>query len=381
MTAAARTVGYVLVQVILSLAVLPHVGSDRGEAVAMTLGAGHVVAGDFRGNGRSQIASLYDPNDDLGLRVTVIENTGTSGAMTHAHWFVSGPNSFDLRRMKVVATDANFDRKTDLVVLYEDGASSVRLLVFISTGASFAFAGTWWQSDGYAFSRTKAVLSGNFSAVGNNGLLFIYQYDDYQMRIHYLESDRTRFVYGGDGGVYDSGPGQYDTERAKFASGRFTRTTGPDQLAAIYQYPNRRIRIHVFDPTPTGLQPLNGWAGTWESGEDKWDLWRMKLAGADFNRDGYTDIGVLYLLNDSAQTVSFVFDGMSKLRLDAFSSRLFERDVYGWSASQVVGGDWDGDKAGDLAAVEARTDGTTRVTTFRSVGFDFMENPRAWAGP
>lgn len=383
MGSARRSVGHVLAIAILLAVVIPQATPSQSQASAMSLGDGHTVAGDFKGNGRSQIASLYDPNDDFGLRVVVIERaeTGSFGPMVASEWFISGPNSFDLGRVKVVATDANFDNRADLVALYEDGPTAVRLLVFISTGTSFVYAGTWWQSDGYAFSRTKAVLSGNFSAVGNNGLLFVYQYDNFQMRIHYLESDGTRFLYNGNAGVYDSGPGQYDTARAKFAIGRFTRASGPDQLASIYQYPNSRIRTHVFDPTPTGLQSLNGWDGVYDSGEGSWVFQRMKIAAGDFNRDGFVDIGVLYSINDQGQSRSFVFDGSRQLKLDFFWSRLFQRDDYGWARSHIVAGDWDGDKAADLAAVEARDDGTTHVATFRSVGFDFMVNGDAWVTP
>ena len=379
MKAAKRAIGLLLAITVIVTVVIPQVAPERGQAEAMSLADGHTVAGDFKGNGRSQIASLYDPNDDQSLRIVLLERSGATDAMTHVQWYISGPNSFDLGRMKVVATDANFDKKTDIVVMYDDGATSVRLLVFLSTGSTFVYVGAWWQSDGYAFSRTKAVLSGNFSAVGNFGLLFVYQYDNFQMRIHYLESDGTRFIYNGNQGVYDSGPGQYDTTRAKFAIGRFTRTSGPDQIASIYQYANFRVRTHVFDPTPNGLVPVNGWAGVYDSGEGQFDLARMKLAATDVDADGKSDIASLYGYPDGSSR-SFLFTGSTELKLSPAQTAFSAAD-FGWGRSQVLGGDWDGDKKGDLAALESRDDGTTHVAVLRSSGGPFVATRDAWVTP
>ena len=379
MKQAKRAIGHLLAIVILLTVVIPGATPAQSQAAAMTLAEGHTVSGDFKGNGRSQIASLYDPQDDLGLRIVVLERAATTDTMSHSQWFISGPNSFDLGRMKVVATDANFDKKADLVVMYDDGGTSVRLLVFLSTGSTFVYAGAWWQSDGYAYSRTKAVLSGNFSAVGNYGLLFVYQYDNFQMRIHYLESDGTRFIYNGNQGVYDSGPGQYDTGRAKFAIGRFTRTSGPDQIASIYQYGNFRIRTHVFDPTPNGLVPVNGWTGVYDSGEGQFDLGRMKVAATDVDADGKSDIAALYGYADGSSR-SFLFTGSTELGLSTAQSAFSAAD-FGWGRSQVLGGDWDGDKKGDLAALESRDDGTTHVALLRSGGATFTAARDAWVTP
>lgn len=374
-----RAIGHLLAVALLLTVVIPQATPAQSQAAAMTLADGHSVSGDFKGNGRAQIASLYDPQDDLGLRIVVLERAATGETMTHSQWYISGPNSFDLGRMKVVATDANFDKRSDIVVLYDDGGTSVRLLVFLSTGTTFVYAGAWWQSNGYAYSRTKAVLSGNFSAVGNYGLLFVYQYDSFQMRIHYLESDGTRFIYNGNQGVYDSGPGQYDTGRAKFAIGRFTRSSGPDQIASIYQYPNFRVRTHVFDPTPNGLVPVNGWAGVYDSGEGQFDLSRMKLAATDVDADGKTDIAALYGYPDGSSR-SFLFTGASQLGLSTAQGTFSAAD-YGWGRSQVLGGDWDGDKKGDLAALESRDDGTTHVALLRSGGATFTATRDAWVTP
>ncbi len=367
--------------VVVGIVVAPAV-APRTTASAMTLGEGSSVAGDFRGVGHAQIASLYDPNDDLGLRIVLLDRTGMTDTFTETQWFIAGPNSFDLRRMKIAATDVDFDGRTDLVALYDDGGTSVRLLVFRSTGSSFVYAGAWWRSDGYAWDRTKAVLSGNFSAIGHNGLLFVYQYDDYDMRIHYLESDGRQFLYAGDDGVYDSGPGQYDTARARFAIGRFTRTSGPDQLASIYQYENFRIRIHLFDPTPTGLRPANGWGGVYDSGEGMFDLGRMKVVATDVDGDGKSDLLSLYGYADGSSRVH-LFSGAQSLALTGGTAGIASIAAGGlsWAAARVVAGDWDGDRRGDLATLTPYADGTTHAAMLRSSGRSLSLVADSWVTP
>ncbi|MGH2450181.1 MAG: DUF3048 domain-containing protein [Candidatus Limnocylindria bacterium] len=376
-----------LVVGLLLTAVLPASAPERHAASAQTLAEGLAAAGDFKGNGRTQIASLYDPNDDLGLRIVVLDRAGETDAFTHEQWLLWGTNSFDQRRAKVVATDVDFDGLDDLVVLYEDGPVSVRLLVFKSTGTNFIYFGAWWQSDGYAFGRTKGMLSGNFSAVGNNGLLLVYQYDDFEMRIHYLESDGTRFLYGGNDGVYDSGPGQYDTARARFAIGRFTRASGPDQIASIYQYPDARIRIHVFDPTPDGLVPVNGWDGVYDSGAGQFDLSRMRVTAADLDGDGFDDLASFYTYPDGSGRVHW-FTGAQALALVGGTAGIayLPPGSVSWAAAGVVAGDWDGDALGDLATLVPDDEGVTHAAMLRGTATAgempvLTYAPDAWTTP
>jgi hypothetical protein len=348
-------------------------------ASAQSLGEGLTVSGDFKGTGHAQIASLYDQNDDLSLKIVLLDKNLGSDTFTSEVWQLWGPGSFDVSRAKAVAADVDGDGKADIVVLYRDGPAAVRLLVFRSNGKGFDYAGAWWQSSSYAFTRVAAMLAGSFGASGRAGLLLVYQYDNFQMRVHYLESDGARFIYNGDGGVYDSGPGQYDTARARFAIGHFTRTGGPDQIASLYQYPSFRIRIHVFDPTPAGLVPVNGWAGLYDSGEGQYDLAKMKIAAGDVDGDGRTDIASLYAYPDGSTRVQLFSSTVSLNPLGGAAGIGYTAPgQLAWAATALVAGDWNGDRKADLAALEARGDGTTHATMLTSTGALLTLRPDAW---
>ena len=363
-----RLLTVLITVVICAVWLIPSANPRGSVASAQTLANGLVVSGDFKGAGYSQIASLYDPGDNLGIRISILDRTGTTDEFTPGQWFTSGENTLDLGRMKVAATDVNFDGKTDLIALYDDGGTSVRILVWTSTGTSFTFTGTqgWWRSDSYSWGRTKTILAGNFSGAGRGGLLFIYQYDNFDMRIHYFESNGSTFVYGGNQGVYDSGVGQYDTTRARFAVGHFTRPDGPDQIASIYQYPNFRIRVHVFTPSPAGLVPVNGWAGVWESAEGTYDLSRAKIVAADYDGDKLTDLLSFYWYADGSVRVH-VFSGAKRLAFtDPNGIATFAPFTMPWLQTQLAAGDWNKDGFGDLATLTSLDDGSTHVGVLRS---------------
>jgi len=361
---------------------LPASAPDSHTAAAQSLGEGLTVSGDFKGTGHAQIASLFDLKEDLGLRIQVLDRAATADTFTAELWTVWGAGSFDTSRAMAAAADVDRDGRADIAVLYNDGGTSVRILVFRSTGTSFQYLGAWWQSSGYAFTRVKAMLAGDFSAVGNTGLLLIYQYDSFQMRIHYFESDGTRFVFNGNGGVYDSGPGQYDTARARFAIGRFTRASGFDQIASIYQYPNARIRIHVFDPSPSGLVPVNGWSGVYDSGDGQYDLAKMRVAAGDVDGDGKADLASLYGYADGSTRVQ-LFSGATSLAPVGGAAGIgyTAPGQLAWGTSAVLAGDWDGDKKADLAALDARSDGTTHVAMLKSSGAAMAFVGDAWVTP
>src|SRR6267143_6885757 len=138
-----RAATFFLALVISSVWLIPSV-TPQSIANGQTLGQGDSVAGDFKGAGYQQIATLYDPNDDLGLRIVVLDRTTTDPKMTSTQWFLEGANRFDLGRMKVAALDLNADGKTDIAVLYNDGNFTVRVVAWVSTGSAFTYLGSVW---------------------------------------------------------------------------------------------------------------------------------------------------------------------------------------------------------------------------------------------
>jgi len=341
---------------------------------AVTAFSGGVAAsGDFRGTGRSQVALLSDPAGDLSLRIAVLERGVTGDALGEAAWYASGPNSFSLARSKLGVLDVTGDGKDDLVVLYSDGATAVRFLVFRSTGTAFELTGLggWWRSDGYAWGRVQAILGGTFRQNGPATILTVYQYDSFHVRVHAFESTGSAFAYTGNLGVFDTGVGQYDATRARFMVGRFTRSGGPDQVGAFYQYPNFRVRLHVLDPGPTGaLAAVNGWNGVYDSGEGQYDLAKASLSAADADGDGRSDVFSLYSYADGSAKLH-VFNGAAGYRADFAGAATVPSGVVCAGASGFVGGDWDGDKRTDAAVLTFVAGAGTKTSVFQNAGTSY----------
>jgi hypothetical protein len=367
---------------VVSLTLVPA-AAPGGRAAAQTLANGFTLVGDFRGSGAPQIASLYDPNDDFGLRIVVLDR-GADGKFTHTQWFLAGANTFDLSRMKPVAVDLNGDKKTDIAVLYNDGNFTVRMIVWLSTGTSFAYTGDggWWRHAMFDWNRAQGVLAGVWDGTPKTGLLIPYQLDNFQLKFLYLIVTPAGLLYAGDGGAYDSGPGQIDSSRARFLSGHFTRTDGVDQVAMIYEYANYQIKVHIFDPSPLGVQPIGGFSGMWTSPEGFFDLGKAKWATADVDADGKTDILSMYAYAD----------GSTRVHLMSAASRFALRDVTGiasfhpamlsWSTTGLVAGDWNKDGKADAATLSALGDGTTHVGALNNTGTAaFTFQPDTWITP
>src|SRR2546430_3839551 len=275
-----RRVATFLLSLVIPTTWLIPTATPASVAYAQTLGQGYSVAGDFKGAGYQQIATLYDPNDDLGLRIAVLDRTTTDPKMVATQWFVTGANSFDLRRMRFAPLDLNADGKTDLAVLYNDGNFSVRLVAWVSTGSAFTYLGAIWRHTNFEWQRAGDLLTGKFTGSGLPGILIPYAQDNFDLKFLYLEATATGIRYPGDRGLYDSGPNQIWPAQARFVAGRFTRTTGTDQVAMIYQYDDGSIKIHIFELDSGGsLAPQGGgFGGDWAPPPRLFDITQTPLA-------------------------------------------------------------------------------------------------------
>ena len=333
------------------------------------VGTSVAASGDFRGSGKSQIALLQDPSRDLSLKITVRDQNADGETFSDSTWLTTAPNFFALARAKFAVADVTLDGKDDLVALYNDGESGVRLLVFRSTGTSFMPPEAWWVGADYAWGRATNIMGASLTGAPHDGVLIAYQYDNFGMRLHYFASTGSSFSYRGSDGVFDSGAGQYDTARARFVVGHFTRTGYPDQLAALYQYPNAKVRLQIFDYRPGGFVMDRS---VYETNEGEYDLTRASISAADLSGDGRDEVLSLYGADDGSARVH-VFDPASSFR----PSNGFAGVATLPSASTCAGatallvGDWNGDGKADVDALSPADGTQVRSNLLANVGGSF----------
>src|SRR6267143_417780 len=332
-------------------------------------GSSVAASGAFSGPGKSQIALLQDPLRDQSVKITVREANADGETFSDATWLTTGPRAFNLARAKFAVADVTFDGKDDLVALYDAGENRSKLLVFKSTGTAFMPPEQWWLGDDSLWSRARYIMAGKFAANERDAVLVAYQNENFDMRIHYFESTGAAFKFGGTQGVYDSGPGQVDLAKVRFAVGHFTRSGGAPQLAALYQYPNQRVRLNVFEPSANGLVLQQN---VYETAEGEYDLGRASIVAADVTGDGKDDLLSLYGDPDGSAPVH-VFDAAASFKPSnswAGWATLPAASVCGGATALLVG-DWNGDRRVDAIGL-APTDGiAARSVIFRNLGASF----------
>lgn len=370
------------VALVLLIAWLIPSTTPSGRAAAQTLANGLSVAGDFKGAGYQQIASLYDPNDDFGLRILVLDPTA-DGKFVSSQWFIAAANTFDLGRMKLAAVDLNGDKKTDLAVLYNDGNLTVHIVVWLSTGTTFEYQGNagWFKHTNFDWDRAQALLPGVFDGTPKTGLMIPYALPDLRLKMLYLVSTGSGLAYQGDGGAFDSGPGQIDATKARFLPGHFTHKDGVEQVAMIYQYANYQIKVHVFDPSPAGLLPIAGWSGRWTSPTGFFDITKAKFFTGDVDGDGMSDILSDYAYSDGTSRVLFMLAASSFALTDVSGAIALPAGTAPWASTQLVSGDWDKDGRADVAALTDDGAGATHATRLASNGKTLSATNDAWVTP
>ncbi|MER5778284.1 transglycosylase family protein, partial [Streptomyces sp. NPDC002039] len=144
-----------------------------------------VTTGDFNGDGRTDIGVLYNNGQQAGgvnqSTLWTFTSTGAGFAPPVKAWQSS--ESWNWDRSKLTAGDFNGDGKSDIGVLYNvgeqrDGSHQTALWTFTSTGAGFGGPQLKWDNDdrttgSWNWDRSK-LTAGDFDGDGKSDIGVLY---------------------------------------------------------------------------------------------------------------------------------------------------------------------------------------------------------------
>ncbi|MER6051026.1 FG-GAP-like repeat-containing protein [Streptomyces sp. NPDC001793] len=362
------------------------------------------ASADFNGDGKDDLVMLHnygrskDGRNEAGL--WLLDGTENGFKAPRTVWD-SGTDSWNWNASKLTTGDFNGDGKTDLAVLYDYGRTDdgkrnhTGLWIFSGTGNGFKAPQKVWDSGKDSWNWNASQLAaGDFDGDGKTDLAVLYDYGrtDDGKRNH-----TGLWIFSGTGNglkapqkVWDSGKDSWNWNASKLTTGDFDGD-GKTDLAVLYDYGQtgngrNQSALWVFSSTGDGFKAPRK---VWDSASDSWNWNASKLTTGDFNGDGKTDLAVLYdygRTDDGKRnhTGLWIFsstgDGFKAPRKVWDSAS----DSWNWNASKLTTGDFNGDGKTDLAVLYdygVGTDGrrTTAAWTFSSTGEQFTAPRKVWS--
>ncbi|GAA2688028.1 MULTISPECIES: VCBS repeat-containing protein [Actinosynnema] len=245
------------------------------------------VRGDFTGDGKDDLVMLYDYPGARSVAF-VARSTGTSFDWP-ASWWDSGAGTWEAGRSKLSVGDVNGDGKDDLILLYDYPGARTVAFVARSTGSSFEWPVSWWDSGAgtWEAGRSRPVV-GDVTGDGKADLVMLYDYPNARTVAFVGRSTGTSFEWPAS--WWDSGAGTWEAGRTKLSIGD-TTGDGKADLVMLYDYPNGRTAAFVARSTGTSFEWPAFW---WDSGNGTWEAGRSKLSVGDTTGDGKDDVVILY---------------------------------------------------------------------------------------
>ncbi|MFD9279521.1 hypothetical protein ACFWD7_19835 [Streptomyces mirabilis] len=312
------------------------------------------LSGDFNGDGKDDIAHLYDyGNGHLALEDELADASGDGGfGQSRLVW--DGPTAgSNTNYLYAAAGDFNGDGKSDIAIFYNytDNNSYHDRLQTLSADASgdggFATPVTVWDSTTFG-PNTQMMTAGDFNGDSKRDLALFYHYTDYSGN-HVAVLTMTANS-SGDGGfahpavVWNST--SFGPNTKMMAAGDFNHD-GKTDLSLFYNYTdNNNYHAALFTMTAdaNGDGGLSNPGKVWE--DVNWGPNTKMMAAGDFNHDGVSDVALFYNYtdNNSYHVTVFTLNGSS----GETPTDVWTNPDWGPSSKYLVAGDFNGDGMCDL---------------------------------
>jgi len=235
---------------------------------------GRLVAGDFNGDGKDDISCMIDYSfcmPEGNSRIVTFISTGS--AFTNQTWFDTSAFPAQYVTDRFTAGDFNGDGKDDIACLFDysfQQTGKSTMFVFVSNGSNFgSWPQTWFATESGcpADKMTGRFTAGDFNGDGKDDVAAMFDYSYYQP-----QGTSTIFVFRSYGSNFGNWPQSWFVTEAfpagpvtdRFAAGDLTGD-GKDDIAAMYSYiPESELLGTLFVFASTGSN-FGSWPQTWIS--------------------------------------------------------------------------------------------------------------------
>ncbi|MET9319614.1 FG-GAP-like repeat-containing protein [Streptomyces sp. NPDC003038] len=329
------------------------------------------LAGDFNGDGRSDMATVYDYGDNT-TALWVLNARADGGYEEPTVRWTSGKGGFSYARSKWVAGDFNGDGRDDIAAMYgyADGSNALWSFLSNATGTFTPLKGLTAAAGNFEWARAKP-LAGDFNGDKRDDIAMVYDYGNGDAGAH-------TWTAKGDGSFnsalasWRTGTGHWWIDHATFRVGDMNGD-GRDDFLALYGYTAGGVAMWTGLSTANGgfSAPVKSWT---QPAGGAWEYARIKFTVGDYNGDGRADGALMYDHADGHASLSTLLgkpDGTVDNAVRSWDTP--EGSWYASNAGMPVSGDSDGDGRDDISSMYNYYVGSTGAFTFKSRldgGFD-----------